>query len=71
MANTPDFDDAIGMVEAESVRSIIALACTEKAPTNFHRALPVGHQLHHRAHDVRHIPDDRPDPQCHAELLRS
>ena len=71
MANTQDFDDAIGMIEAESVRSTIVLACTEKAPTNFHRALPVSHQLHRRGPGVGNIWVDQPGPQCHAELLRS
>ena len=28
-----------------------------------------GHQPHHRAHDVRHICADRPDPQSHPDLL--
>ena len=64
MANTSNFEDGIDQVEPEGLQATIALRCTEESPADCHRALLLGHQFHHRAHDVRHIPDDRPDPQC-------
>ena len=69
MANTPDFDDAIDLLEAESLQSAVALTCTEKAPEDCHRALFVSHQLRRRGPGVGNIWVDQPDPQSHPGLL--
>ena len=55
MATTMPFTKGIDLVVAESLRSVIALMCSEKEPADCHHTLLIGHQLHHRGHDVRHI----------------
>ena len=43
--------------------------CSEKGPTNCHRALLVEHHLHNVGRDVRHIIPGQPDPESHPTLL--
>ena len=65
MAMTSTFIEGIDLVEAECLKSTIALMCGEKAPEACHRTLLVGHHLycHRRGHNLRHILPGQPDPE--------
>ena len=69
MAMTSAFIEGIDLVEAESLKSTIALMCSEKDPVTCYCALLAGHHLHRRGHDVRHILADHMDPELHSTLL--
>ena len=68
MAMTSAFIEGIDLVEAECLKSVIVLMCSEKDPTSCHRALLIGHHPHNHGHDVRHILPDHMDPEPHPTL---
>ena len=69
MAMTSVFMEGIDLVEAECLKSVIVLMCSEKDPTNCHSTLLVGHHLYRCGHDVRHILPGQPGPEPHSTLL--
>ena len=66
---TVAFLEGIDMVEEECRKSVIALMCSEKDPTNCHRTFLVGHHLYNLGCDVRHIIPGQPNPEPHSTLL--